>query len=295
MQYENSTILNIPFNKPSENQIEFQIIDIQTLLELRSIHDLEFPHRLNFNVIMIVMEGEGIHKIDFQSYEYSKGTVFFISKYQVHAFKLNPDLKCYFLLFTDNFLNRLVNNNVYDIFDYMIYPHDMQLDDETLCDILNNIQLLNHQLKIPIDSYTESILQSLLQSLLLQLKRKRQEQALPLNKKDQKLYQDFVKMVYSSHKYTTHVDDYARRLNISMRTLTNLLNKYTRKSTKIYLNEFLILEIKRYLLDDGLTIQEIADKLEFDEPTNLIKFFKRFEKMTPSEFKKYSDYPLLNV
>ncbi|NCB14178.1 MAG: AraC family transcriptional regulator, partial [Erysipelotrichia bacterium] len=87
-------------------------------------------------------------------------------------------------------------------------------------------------------------------------------------------------------KYTVKVDDYSRKLGISTRTLTNLLNKYTGKSTKIYLNEFLHLEIKRYLLDENLTIQEISDKLDFDELTNLVKFFKKFEKMTPSEYRK---------
>ena len=42
-----------------------------------------------------------------------------------------------------------------------------------------------------------------------------------------------------------------------------------------------------HLLDGNITLQQIADKLDFDEASNLIKFFKKFEKMTPSEFKKH--------
>jgi len=53
-----------------------------------------------------------------------------------------------------------------------------------------------------------------------------------------------------------------------------------------YLDEFLLLEIKRHLLDDKLTLQEISNNLNFDEPTNLVKFFKRLEKQTPIEFRK---------
>lgn len=292
MQNEKNRILNIPFTKPKSNniQIEFQIIDMKTLLEIKSNHDLGYPHRLEFNMIVIVMDGEGSHNIDFKSYEYKKGTVFLIKRNQAHSFTINPDLKCYLLQFTDGFLNRLVKNSVYDIFDYMRYPVNMQLDDKELTDILSNIDILNNQLKTNDDEFKESILQSLLQSLLLQLKRKREKQTLSLKDKDQVIYQKFLNMVHSSHNYSKKVDDYSRKLDISTRTLTNLLNKYTGKSTKSYLNEFLLFEIKRYLLDESLTIQEIAYKLDFDEATNLVKFFKKFENMTPREYEQINNF-----
>lgn len=292
MQNEKNRILNIPFTKPKSNniQIEFQIIDMKTLLEIKSNHDLGYPHRLEFNMIVIVMDGKGSHNIDFKSYEYKKGTVFLIKRNQAHSFTINPDLKCYLLQFTDGFLNRLVKNSVYDIFDYMRYPVNMQLDDKELTDILSNIDILNNQLKTNDDEFKESILQSLLQSLLLQLKRKREKQTLSLKDKDQVIYQKFLNMVHSSHNYSKKVDDYSRKLDISTRTLTNLLNKYTGKSTKSYLNEFLLFEIKRYLLDESLTIQEIAYKLDFDEATNLVKFFKKFENMTPREYEQINNF-----
>jgi len=259
---------------------------MKTLFEIKTDHDLQYPHRLEFNVIMIVIEGEGFHNIDFKTYEYKKGSIFFIKRGQVHNFKINPDLNCYILQFTDNFFNRFLKNFVYDIFDYMRYPVNMQLDNKSLKDILNNIDILNNQLKTDDDEFKEAILQSLFQSLLLQLKRKREKQSIDLKDKDKKIYQDFLDIAHNYHSYSMKVEDYSQKLNISSRTLSNLLNEYTGKPTKIYLNEFLLLEIKRYLLDENLTIQEIADRLDFDEVTNLVKFFKRFENMTPREYKE---------
>jgi len=287
MQNEKQRLMNIPFPKLKSNEkIEFQVIDMKTLFKIKTDHDLEYPHRLEFNLIMIVIDGTGIHNIDFKTYEYKKGSIFFIKRHQTHSFKINPNLNCYLLQFTDDFLNGLVKDSVYDIFDYMRYPVNMQLEDEPFKDILINVDILNNQLKANDDEFKESILQSLLQSLLLQLKRKREKQTLYLNLKDKKIYQNFLNILHSSHNYSMKVDDYAKRLKVSSRTLTNLLNKYTGKSTKIYLNEFLLLEIKRYLLDESLTIQEITDKLNFDEPTNLVKFFKRFENMSPREYEQ---------
>jgi len=285
MQNDKQRVMTISFPKlkSNNNQIEFQIIDMKTLFEIKSDHDLEYPHRLEFNVIMIVNQGEGFHNIDFKTYKYKKGSVFFIKRGQVHNFNINPNLNCYILQFTDNFLNRLLKNFIYDIFDYMRYPANMLLDSKSLSDILNNIELLQNQLETDDDEYQEAILQSLFHSL--QLKRKREKQSIDLKDKDKKLYQDFLKIAHTYHSYSMKVEDYSRKLNISSKTLTNRLKKYTGKPTKIYLNEFLLLEIKRYLLDERLTIQEIADKLDFDEATNLVKFFKRFENMTPKEYK----------
>ncbi len=293
MQNRKKRLLNIPFTKVKlyHTKMEFQIANMKTLFEKKANHNLEEPHILDFNLIMIVVEGEGSHNIDFKEYKYKKGSIFFVKRNQVHSFKINPDLDCYLLEFTDTFLNRLVKNSVYDIFDYMRYPVHMNLDLNSFNDILININIINSQLKTNDDEFKEPILQSLLQSLLLQLKRKRKKQTLNLKDKDQIIYQKFLNIVHNSHKYSMKVDNYSRELNISARTLTNLLNKYTGKSTKTYLNEFLLFEIKRYLLDESLSIQEISNILDFDEATNLIKFFKKLENKTPSEFKKdYCNY-----
>ena len=223
LSIKKNEVLNIPFPKQKidNTQIEFQILDMKTLFEIKSNHNLEHPHRLDFNLILIVIDSEGTHNIDSKDYEYKKGTIFFIKRHQVHSFKINPNLRCYLLQFTDSFLNRLVKDSVYDIFDYMRYPVNMQVDEQTLNDVLSNINILNNQLNANDDEFKEAIIQSLLQSLLLQLKRKRETQTLNLKDKDQVIYHEFLKLVHLSHKYSVKVDDYSRKLGVSTRTLTN--------------------------------------------------------------------------
>jgi AraC-like DNA-binding protein len=137
---------------------------------------------------------------------------------------------------------------------------------------------------IEIDTFKELILRSLLQALTFKLARKRLIKELPLLSKDKSLYLKFKQLSFE-HNYTTHVNDYAKMLDISSKTLTNMLNKYLGKSTKNYLDEHLVLQIKRLLLDENMSIEKISDKLCFDEPTNMVKFFKRHEKITPLQFK----------
>ena len=288
-QRNNIPIPDATFIKDVEKQIEFNLITIHELYSWEIDHSIEKPHRLSFNAIIIMFKGKGIHTVDFVPYSYTKGTVFFITKDQIHNFKINPDSDGYILYFTDNFLTRLIMNDdlniLHDIFDYIYYPAKIQLDNDVFDDVLKLIQVIDKEFSIKKDTYKELILRPLLQAMLLKLSRQRLAQELPLEQKDKSLYLQFKKLSLN-HNYTVHVNDYAKKLDVSSKTLTNMLNKYLGKSTKKYLDEHLILQIKRLLLDEHLTIENIADKLCFDEPTNMVKFFKRHEGKTPSEFSK---------
>ena len=277
------------FIKEAENQIEFQLTTIQKLYKRSLDHSIEKPHKIGFNVIMIITKGDGSHTIDFTPYNYSEGSVFFIGKDQIHNFKINQDSDGYLLAFTDNFLNRLIVNEnlniLHEMFDYIYYPAKIELDDDSYIDILKLLHILEKEFDIKIDGLKELILKPLLQAIILKLSRRRLSQELQLEDKDKSLYLKF-KQLSLDHNYSIQVNDYAKMLDITSKTLTNKLNKYIGKSTKKYLDENLILQIKRLLLDEKLTISNISDKLHFDEPTNMVKFFNRQVGITPSEFRK---------
>jgi len=284
----NRYIPDATFNKENEPQIEFQLTTIHKLYKRNCDHSIEKPHRLGFNAIILITKGKGVHTVDFVPYSYTKGSVLFIAKEQVHSFKINPDSDGYILAFTDNFLNRLVVNDelniLYEIFDYIYHPVKVQLEDKLYEDIVKLFEVIDIEFSIEIDALKELIIVSLLQAVILKLARKRLLRELPLHDKNKSLYLRFKQLSFK-HNYSMHVNDYAKMLDVSSKTLTNILNKYLGKATKKYLDEHLILQIKQLLLDENLTIEKISDKLCFDEPTNMVKFFKRHEKITPSQFK----------
>lgn len=280
-------LIEVSFQKLSNDDFDFQVLDMKELLRVTRIYEyLESSHRLKFNSILIVFKGNGIHNIDFKRYSYTKGTCFFIAKNQMTSFVLNENMNCYILEFTDEFFSSLIKSSIFDMFDYMRYSPCIHLNIKILNRVIKNIELLNDQLEVQGDEFKEVIIRSLFQSLLFQLKRERVKDVIQIKSRDAYTYNKFIQLSRSSHKYTMRVEDYARALDISSKTLTRIINKYLNKPTKVYLNELLLLKIKRYLLDQDLTLQGIANKLEFDEITNLIKFFKKFEGIVPSEFKR---------
>lgn len=277
----------VTFEQIKSGAMDFQIIDDEFLLNgdfPKAV--LRKPHQLDFNIIIIVYAGSGRHYVDFEPLHCKAGSVLFIAKNQVTAFDLDAEMKYYVLEFSDAFFSQIPEPHLLDMFDYMRYSPLVELDEKALTSLLKNIELLRLQLGVSTDDLSEPLIQSLFNALLLQLKRQRIKNTVPITAKDAQIYNNFIHCLRNTHDYTRKVEDYANHLNITAKTLTRIVKKYTGKTAKVCLNDYLILQIKRHLQREAMTLQAISDALNFDEVTNLVKFFKKSERISPSDFRK---------
>lgn len=286
-------IPEISFKKPENDNIE---LDVLTLQDLFSSEDsLEFqlntPHRVHFYHILFITKGAGIHTIDFKQYGYNKGSILFISKGQVHAFDVKPDSNGFLILFTDNFLQKILD--VTELLSFFrLFKYNMQLpiinleetDERIFEGIIGGIYEERHH---P-DMYAkEEILRSFLTLLLL--KAGRLKRSLILQDKNPgnfNLFSIFRKKLEERFFETRHAKDYAELLNISDYHLNKSCKTITGHTAKKYIDAFIILEIKRRLVTSNVSVNKITYQMGFDEPTNFIKFFKKHTRQTPSQFKK---------
>lgn len=82
-----------------------------------------------------------------------------------------------------------------------------------------------------------------------------------------------------------HIKDFAKRMFIHPVHLSNTIKALTGHSPCFFFEEKLMLAAKKMLQDPGQSIAQIANRLTFDT-SNFTKFFKRFEGVTPSEYRK---------
>jgi AraC-like DNA-binding protein len=82
------------------------------------------------------------------------------------------------------------------------------------------------------------------------------------------------------------VQHYAQALGLSERTLNRASTAGSGASAKELIARRLCLEAKRLLAHTANPVQTIAFDLGFDEATNFVKFFKRMEGMTPTDFRR---------
>ena len=79
---------------------------------------------------------------------------------------------------------------------------------------------------------------------------------------------------------------YAELLYITPNHLNALCNDFLGVSAGTLIRDRVILEAKRLLINLDLMVAEIADRLNFSDQSYFIKFFKKYEGITPEKFRK---------
>ena len=65
----------------------------------------------------------------------------------------------------------------------------------------------------------------------------------------------------------------------------DLVKKETGKSAKEYIQSKMLDVAKEYLLHPEKSITQVAYKLGFQYPQHFVRFFKRYEGITPSQYR----------
>jgi AraC-like DNA-binding protein len=81
-----------------------------------------------------------------------------------------------------------------------------------------------------------------------------------------------------------HIKDFARQLYIHPVHLSNTIKLHTGHAPCYFFEMRLMEEARKMLQNPLLTVTDIATKLTFDN-SNFTKFFKRFEGVTPSQYR----------
>lgn len=287
-------IPEVQFSNLHNKAFEFSIVSNREILvnnKLPNQADPFRPHRIRFYAILFILEGEGKHFIDFKSHDYQKGSVIFIAKEQVQAFQYNDDRKAYFLLFTENFLERgsMSSNLIQELslYNYHLYPPVIHLEKEEKKVFKKLVLRIKEEYDAPDDKLTEEIVQASLKILLCLSERIRKKNRSTISpSKYQAEFLQFQNLL-NEHLFTSRqVQFYASQMNISTKKLNRITQELMNKPAKTYINDLLILEIKRLLMNTSLSIKEISYKIGFEDPTNFAKYFKKSTSLTPLDFRK---------
>ena len=81
------------------------------------------------------------------------------------------------------------------------------------------------------------------------------------------------------------IRDFADQLHIHPIHLSNTIKLATGKSPCWFFEEKIMAIAKNMLADTSISINQVATRLTFD-PSNFTKFFKRFEGVTPKQYRE---------
>ncbi|WP_431213635.1 AraC family transcriptional regulator [Puia sp. P3] len=270
---------------------DFMIEGFQGYLGRQSPH-LHSPHRHVFYHLVCFKGGTGHHSIDFTRYPVEEGQIYFMTLGQVHSWSFTSQPEGYVVNFSENFLrNFLLSPNYLERFSFfsgnsqdsvvqMVSPVK-----EKVYGILDSMleHYYNHAEKDP----------DLLRTLLLQLFLTVQNgietakpTAQPAVSQKQQLLASFKKLIEQHYKTLRRPSEYAELLFITPNHLNALCQELLGRAAGEVIRDRVLLEAKRLLTNAGMTATEIAYELNFQDNSYFNRFFKKYEGVTPDEFRK---------
>ncbi len=258
--------------------------------------DSSQPHVHTFYEIIWFTESGGTYSVDFHDYAIRENSIFVLSPGQVHCFDGKTRHKGVVLKFRTDFLDDktaekdpLVKYGIFNAF----YSSPLYL--------VSNPEVVKelHELTRKMDEeQTEEsgfghleLLRSLVKIFLINVYRYGSSHGTPqldTMKPSHRLFVMFRNMLEQNFTSMHLVQEYADRLNVSAKTLSNSVKECAGKAPLTFINERISLEAMRLLRFTDLRIKEIAYQLGYEDPSYFVKFFKRETGIQPSEFRAFS-------
>ncbi len=92
-------------------------------------------------------------------------------------------------------------------------------------------------------------------------------------------------LIKEQYAQTRNAADYANSLGISYKHLNQICKSMVGMTAKGVIDNAIVLDIKKRLATTNVSIKTLTFDMGFDEPTNLVKFFKKKTGLTPAQFK----------
>jgi AraC family transcriptional regulator, transcriptional activator of pobA len=266
--------------------IPFEIVPIADLPPIATSPN---PHRHMFYVIFWIMDGSGIHNIDFEPWSIVPNTLYFVTPGQVNFWSIEEQISGYVILFTSDFVATHILEQItlqsFDFYHHTAKQPLVHINEEN-AHIFNEIceKMLSEYASIDYGRFT--ILQSLLAILLIHAQRHHTKTTQPIAvSAGKQLISQYLQLVDEHFYNIQNIQEYAQILGITAGHLSDIAREQLGITPIQLLNKRITLESKRYLAHSELTIAQIGQQLHFDNPSYFTRFFKRETGVTPSNFR----------
>jgi AraC-like DNA-binding protein len=236
-----------------------------------------FPHKHDFFQIILMTQGSGHHRIDFEKYQIAKNQIFVMKPGQVHSWQLSKNISGLVVEF-----NR---GSVPELYEELFYSSDELKPGRESFQVLKTLtDLMKREFLLKRDS-SDMALRHYLVNFILELKHQDQKSRKnsPLSGKT---LEDFRKLVEENYRVEHRVEFYAKKLRMTPKALTMQITRVLGKSPRLLIQERFLLEAKRLLAFSKLSVAEIGYELGFIDANYFTRFFRQHVKKSPAQFRK---------
>ena len=103
--------------------------------------------------------------------------------------------------------------------------------------------------------------------------------------RDEEIFRKLIRLIILHYKEERTVAFYARELCLTPKYLSSVVKKTTNRTVTEWINETVVLDAKTQLKSSQMTVQQIANYLNFPTPSFFGRFFKKHTGMTPKAYR----------
>lgn len=295
---------NIPFHHYSETYKYVNITDGHPVLSIDPNFPLvvtqfdimhnraqaDSPHRHDYYELLFVEDGLGEHIIDYETYEVKTPVFYFLSKGQIHFWKLDKALSGIAILFPREFLIPPATSFNHEgdlaIFNGLSKAPYVCVNDDNLSKINELLTNIKEEFSRKSDC-SLSVLRAYVHVLLISLFR--------IYAKDQNenfldnsnaMVREFRQLVSENYLIVRSVQEYADLVGVSATHLRDTVKDITGYSPGQLIRQEIIFEAKRRLANTEATTALIGYALNFEDTSYFSRFFKRETGKSPSNYRE---------
>lgn len=284
-------------NSSSSFGSEIIIVDLKGDGEKKT--NLKQETKMRFNAFSIIIMLGGEISININDEDYHFDTPIILDIMDMHVFKnmkISPDFEGYHVIVSRNFIKESMQgmkhlplSNYFSRYNYPvehITSEEVILIRSIILRLIHNISRQNH-------CYHNELIKNELRCLLMEVSdiviQKSEISSKKVLRNKNEIIMRFVKLMNANCKEQHSVEFYANELCIDPKYLSRILKSLNGKTASQWIDEAIISEAQLHLRDNDLSIQQIADILNFSDQSSFGKFFKKHSGLSPSNFRIKGD------
>ena len=244
------------------------------------------PHKHDFEELIVGIEGDIEHFIDFKSAKFYSPFISFVTKGKVH--RVVTEMKNgKYNNWVIQFKSEFIPETTFQLYSYYHDHANIQMQkDVCFHRMMLLCEMMFGETQQPDPDF--AVLKQLLSTLftMIESERKKTEpEEINFLKSKNITFKNFLKILEENYHRPEGVDFYARKLFMSSRNLNLICQQIMQLSAFELIETRKLIEAKNLLISTEKTISEIGFELGYNEKAYFTNVFKKKTGQTPSEFR----------
>ncbi|MCW2960664.1 MAG: transcriptional regulator, AraC family [Thermoleophilia bacterium] len=247
-------------------------------------------HRHDYHELFFVGSGTMEHRIDGELVRHAEGSALLVGRGQVHVLERATDLDGVVVRFSEDMLTGAAQQASPGWMLVQARSCVMEPPATERAHLTMLLRMLDDELQRAPDARSGTLQAYYLSAVLLLIARWQGEQPdddTAGQTTELILFQSFGRLLEA--EYAQHHDAtwYAHQLAISPGHLASMLTRLTGRSTKKLISDRLMTEAQRLLRHTNLTVQQVAQRVGYDDPLYFSRAFRQHVGEPPSAYREH--------